>query len=64
MCTQEHWSRMFAISKRYWFRPASPQALLKRGIWVLGEQDATTTLVSLWFFMADIISDIPDSEHV
>ena len=45
MWIQEHWSRMLAMLNRYLFRPPFLQASLKRGSWVLGVQDATTTLL-------------------
>ncbi len=43
MCTQEHWSRMLAISNRNLFNPASRIVSRNMGSCVRGEQEATIT---------------------
>src|SRR5690554_4874329 len=53
--TQEHWSLILAISKRKGLSPASFKDSLKRGSWVLGLQEATTTLFSLYSWMSSLI---------
>jgi hypothetical protein len=44
--------------------PAWAQDPEKSGWWVRGEQEATTTRLSLCFLMAFWISAMPDSEQV
>ena len=46
-CTQETCSRILAIWKRYGLSPAFSQAFLKVFSCILGEQEATTTLLRL-----------------
>ena len=55
MCTHEHWSRMLAISKSCGFRPASRMVSWKRGSWVLGVHDATTTRFRAYSLMISTI---------
>ena len=55
MCTHEHWSRIFAISNRYRFSPASLIVSRKSGSCVLGEQEATITLFRLCSFIVSLI---------
>ena len=45
-CTQEHWSRMLAISNRYGFSPASRSVSRNSGSCVRGVQEATTMRLS------------------
>ena len=55
MWTQLHWSRMFAISKRYSLSPASLRVALNSGSWVRGVHEATTTRLSLCSMMVFLI---------
>jgi len=64
MWTQEHWSRMLAISKRYGLRPASRQVSMKSGSWVRGVQEATMTRLSLCSFIFSRMRFCVSSEHV
>ena len=45
-CTQEHWSRILASSKRYGFSPASRSVSRNSGSCVRGVQEATTMRLS------------------
>ncbi len=64
MWTQEHCSRMFAISSMKGFSPASEITLLKVGSWSRGEQAATTMLSSFCSAMSSLIVSWPVSEQV
>ena len=64
ICTQEHCSLMLTNSKRYLFKPASSQAALKSGSWVVGVQEATTTRFKLYSVIAFFIVETPSSEQV
>jgi len=62
-CTQEHCSRMLAISHWYGFSPASSVAERKVDSCMRGEQAAMTTPSSPFSAMASRISFCPGSEH-
>ena len=64
MWTQEHWSRMLAISKRYLLRPASRMVERKRNSCVLGEQEATITLFRLYSLITCFIFSCVSWEQV
>src|SRR5512146_2401440 len=57
-------SRMFAISNKNGFNPASLTVFLKVGSCILGLQAATTTRFNLYSFIAFLISSCPGSAHV
>ncbi len=63
LCTQLHWFRMFAISKRYLLSPASSMVSWNKGAWVLGEHAETTSLLSLCSSMAFLMTACASSEH-
>ncbi len=54
-CTHEPWLRIFAISKRYLFRPHSRKVSIKIASCVLGVQAATTTRLRFCSLMISFI---------
>ena len=53
--TQEPWLRIFAISNKYGFNPASRMLSWKSGWWVSGVQLATTTRLRLCSMMVSVM---------
>ena len=58
-----HCSLIFAISRKYWFKPADFTARLKVSRCIRGEHDATTILLSPCSFIPFIIISCPGSLH-
>ena len=63
-CTQQAWSRMFAISNRNGLRPASRSVSWKMGSCVRGVQLATTTRLRFSFSIVSLMSARLSDEHV